>query len=218
MVEDANYGKWLVVYIHLNPVRCRKAGAILYTGNFEDLSKYRWSSHLSWIGKAKPEIKALNLQWLGEWGSTLGDARKAYLRQMQQELSGGEVLDWKLKVEKGLVVGGESFVSRISDALKGRRRETGERVFLGHQKKKRSLLVQTALLKEQDPRIKMWIRVRILGENQVALAKELGYASSSGIFQTLQRLERSRDERVQGKLNEWREKVQSGRLTPNRLD
>ena len=42
---------------------------------------------------------------------------------------------------------------------------------------------------EPDTRVQVWLRVHILGERRVAVARQLGYSDGSAITQILKRLE-----------------------------
>jgi putative transposase len=45
LVEADEYGRWLVEYIHLNPVRPRRRGARIPRERATELARYEWSSH-----------------------------------------------------------------------------------------------------------------------------------------------------------------------------
>ncbi len=205
LVENARYGKWLILYIHLNPVRRRKRGVVTYVGSMEELKRFPWSSHRAWANQAKPAVERLTTKWLGEWSKSPASARKGYLRQMSEELAKRQGLDWKDMVELGLVVGGEDFIEKVGDLLQGKKREMGQSKAGRLARKSRTMLVEKVLAGEKDKRLRIWLRVRLLGEKQVALAKKLGYQSSAGIYQTVRRLEeqRSKDKALNKKLNQW---------------
>jgi hypothetical protein len=73
------------------------------------------------------------------------------------------------------------------------------------ERKSRTALLENVLAKEKDDRLRTWLRVQLLGERQVAVAKELGYSSSAGIYQTVRRLEEQRvnNRILDEKLNGW---------------
>ena len=66
----------LVRYLHLNPGRMRTP---------LDPWRYRWSSHMAYLGKSG-WVKIQSSAVLGELANTVGQARRAYLRFMAEEL------------------------------------------------------------------------------------------------------------------------------------
>ena len=207
LVEDSTYGKWLVLYIHLNPVRRRKNGAAVYVGTFEDVNRFRWSSHRDWIGARKAPLKGLKTDWLAEWGKTAPKARKAYLENVRKELLDSKGLDWKTRIDLGLVAGGEKFLKKVEGLLKGKSRATGGGEGRKLEEREHQKLFRQELEKEKDSRLKLRMRVKILGESQVDLAKEFGYASGAGVYLTVRRLEERsrRDPALSEKLDRWKD-------------
>jgi len=83
LVDADAYAMTLVRYIHLNPVRARRRGKIVYTGTLEQLKIYPLSSHRAWCGLEKPTLKALSGEWLHYWARSAGAARRAYRRDIE---------------------------------------------------------------------------------------------------------------------------------------
>ena len=50
LVEADEYARWLVVYVHLNPVRPRRKGEIIAGERARELDRYEWSSHRDYAG------------------------------------------------------------------------------------------------------------------------------------------------------------------------
>jgi putative transposase len=126
-------------YIHLNPVRISRLGGHeersekatneltteLAKARVEALRNYPWSSYRSYVESAKkPEwlTTAAVLEFLGE-----GTPRKLsnqYRRELEEAAGLGEwETDWKDKVKAMLLVGSQDFMERMSQLLKGDRRE-----------------------------------------------------------------------------------------------
>jgi putative transposase len=126
-------------YIHLNPVRISRLGgheersgkatnaltAELAKARVEALRNYPWSSYRFYVESTKkPEwlTTAAVLEFLGE-----GTPRKLsnqYRRELEESAGLGEwETDWKDKVKAMLLVGSQDFVERMSQLLKGDRRE-----------------------------------------------------------------------------------------------
>ena len=73
LVQADSYLKELIRYIHQNPLRA---------GIVDDLTDYRWSSHLAYLRGRQP--KWLTLNWvLSMFGDTVANARQQYARFMQ---------------------------------------------------------------------------------------------------------------------------------------
>ena len=89
----------------------------------------------------------------------------------------------------GLVAGDEKLEEKVRRLLSGKGKEVG----LEARKKLGQMPLQTSLAKaleaENDLRIKIWMRVKLMGESQVALARELGYTSNVAIHQIAKRVE-----------------------------
>jgi len=105
----------------------------------------------------------------------------------------------------GLAAGGEAFLEEIDELLKGRKRGIGMSEARIMERKNRGALLQKALAEEKDDRLRVWLRVRLLGETRADLAKELGYSGSAGSHQTVPRLEdqRSKNKTPHKKLITW---------------
>jgi putative transposase len=105
----------LVRYLHLNPGRMRTP---------VDPWRYRWSSHIGYLGKSGL-VKIETSVVLGELASTVGQARRAYLRFMAEGKGSGHQSDY-YDVRDQRFLGDETFVERIDErVLGGREIEVG---------------------------------------------------------------------------------------------
>jgi putative transposase len=102
LVDQDGYGLELVRYIHLNPVRA---------GMVTEAAAYLWSGHRAYLGQKA--LAWLTTDWvLGQFGATVGVARRRYAQFVadgageghRQDLYGGE--------HDPRVVGEEDFVAR----------------------------------------------------------------------------------------------------------
>lgn len=183
-VQSGLYGRKLLLYIHLNPVRSQRKGKILYVGGLEDLDRFRWSSHRAYSLKEEPAVKGMSLQWREEWGRKPKEAAHAYRNQLKGILQNHEILE-----RSGWFWGEESFASQLGRILKGKGKESGAKEYKELLLGKRKESLRPLLQNEPDERIKTWARVRWLGERPVDLAREKGYRDGGSILQIVKRVE-----------------------------
>ena len=96
----------LVRYIHLNPARLRKP---------LDPWKYRWSSHRVYLGQ-KPNVGVDTDAVLRHLERTVGKARAAYLRFMEEGLGGGHEEKYYQAIDQRFL-GDETFVDKVSTKI-----------------------------------------------------------------------------------------------------
>ena len=94
----------LVRYIHLNPGRLRDP---------EDPWRYRWSSHAAYLGKAGP-VKVDTQEILGQLGSRLGAATRAYERFMEDGMKQGHEEKYYQTLDQRFL-GDEEFVKEVAE-------------------------------------------------------------------------------------------------------
>ncbi|MGH7772196.1 MAG: transposase [Candidatus Binatia bacterium] len=94
----------LVRYIHLNPARVEHA---------QDPWKYRWSSHQGYLGEHTP-VKVEAAFVLEQFGATLGQARRAYMKFMEEGIGLGHVERFYETVDQRFL-GDERFVEQIEN-------------------------------------------------------------------------------------------------------
>lgn len=189
LVDADTYASTLVRYIHLNPVRRRSRGQVIYTGRWENLQTYRWSSHRSWTGMEKPLIEGQSFEWLRYWGRRLPEARKAYRLDIQQELRRKTGVDWKSCVLCGLVAGGEDLLERVENLLQRKPDAISAAWKLEERAARRRVIAEELLAQETDRRWRIWLRVEGKGEKRVDVARDLGYRDGGSVLQILKRLE-----------------------------
>jgi REP element-mobilizing transposase RayT len=93
----------LVRYIHLNPARLR---------NGRDPWKYRWSSHRAYLG-ANTKVRIASDLVLGEMAKKVGQARRAYVKFMEEGLAGGHEQKYYQTIDQRFL-GDETFVEKVS--------------------------------------------------------------------------------------------------------
>jgi hypothetical protein len=188
LVDAEAYARTLVGYIHFNPIRSKRSGENVFVGGMKELSEYRWSSHLDYMGLRIKPLVPWDRSWLDYWGSRPEQARRNYKDWVIKSL-GQSPEDWRDCVSHGLVAGGEDLVSRVllllakkQDALSGKWKRTA-----GKNLDNARLLAH--LETEQDRDIVLWVRRRLMGERAADLAREFGYRSGSSITNTVNRVE-----------------------------
>ncbi len=115
LVDQDSYGLELVRYLHLNPVRSGMVG---------DAADYPWSAHRAYLGQES--LAWLTTDWvLGQFGSTVGIARRRYARFVADGASQGHRADLYGGEHDSRVVGQEDFVARsVSVEILGTRPPT----------------------------------------------------------------------------------------------
>jgi len=212
LVEADAYGRRLVTYIHLNPVRPRDKSKPIPADRREELEAYPWSSHGVYSGRrGKQAIPPwLSLEWLWYFGRSYGPARRAYRRDIANSF-GRRVSDPFAELRGGLVLGGEDLWARARQCIgQGDGRE--EIRWSRHADQDQVWAALAPLLQEEpDPRVQIWARVRLGGQRLVDVAQQYGYTDGSGVHRVLQRLEaRCVDDRaLAAKLKRLRGKAQN---------
>ena len=96
----------LVRYIHLNPARLKHP---------QDPWNYRWSSHRGYLGQGTPvEVKAELV--LGQFGPSLVQARRAYLKFIEEGIDLGHV-DRFYEIVDQRFLGDDEFVEQLDKRL-----------------------------------------------------------------------------------------------------
>jgi putative transposase len=188
LVEADEYARWLVEYVHLNPVRPRKRGERIPAERAKELAGYEWSSHRDYAGLRRRAPGWLCLDWLAYWGRSRRAAQAQYRRAIWQAFGQAVSNPWA-GLRRGLVLGGEELYEKTCALLEkkggleeARWTETGEATEVRAR-------VNKLIEAEGDERIKIWARVRLGGERGVDLGREYGYGDGSGVTQVVRRLE-----------------------------
>ncbi len=188
VVEADAYARWLVEYVHLNPVRPRQRNGPIASAQQKELRTYRWSSHLDYAGLRRPKGEWLCLDWLAYWGHDRREAQRAY-REAVRHWFGRKVNNPWEQLRGALVLGGEDLYQRVrvlaeqKGDLEAARWTRCEETGAIRQR------VRRLVAREEDDRVKLWARIRLGGERGVEVGREHGYADSSGVTQTVKRLE-----------------------------
>jgi len=202
LVEADEYGRWLVEYVHLNPVRPRRAHTPLPIERAQDLDAFDWSSHRDYAGlRAKP-AEWLCLDWLAYWGMDRRAAQTAYRHEINRWFTGEKASPWE-RLRAGLVLGGDALLARVCAMVEGKQgldetRWTRTQTTSTLRQRLRDLLAQ-----ETDDRVKIWTRVKLGGERPYDIAREYGYRDQSGVGQLLKRLDKTaaKDPNLRSKLD-----------------
>jgi len=189
IIDSSTYGKCLLLYVHLNPVRSRKLKEVSYHGGLQELEAFRWSSHRVYAGLAAASIQGLDTSWLSEWGRSQRLAQQRYRKAIKTELGARDAFDWKIQLSMGLVAGENALLAKVKRLLSGKGRKVGAKEIKKLEKQGRHQRLQPLLEKEEDERVRVWARVRLLGERPVDLARERGYRDGGSILQIVKRME-----------------------------
>lgn len=208
LIDADEYGRWLVEYVHLNPVRPRSKRVGLSAERAAELDQYEWSSHRDYAGLRNKPADWLCLDWLAYWGTDRHEAQEAYRAEIGRWFGGEKVSPWE-RLRGGLVLGGEELWARAKRLIENKQgleeAQWTARQATGSLKERVRQLVSA----ESDDRVKIWARVRLGGERPVEVAREFGYRNQSGITQVLRRLEEAakKDAELRRKLESLKNQV-----------
>jgi REP element-mobilizing transposase RayT len=188
LVEADEYARWLVEYVHLNPVRPRKKGEPVPPERAKELAQYRWSSHRAYAGLERRPASWLCLDWLAYWGRTRREGQREY-RQALGRAFGREVSNPWQRLRRGLVLGGEELLRKSEQLLEKKGGVEEARWTQTEETARVRARVKTLIEAERDERVMIWARVRLGNERGVDVAREMGYRSSSAITMLVRRLE-----------------------------
>jgi len=190
LVEADEYGRWLIEYIHLNPVRPRRRGGIIPRERAAELARYEWSSHRDYAGLRRKPVAWLCQDWLAYWGGSRRAAQSEYRRAIGRAF-GQSVSDPWEQLRHGLVLGSQELYDRTRALIANKR---------GQEEARWCRLEEAAAIRQRvrelvgsltDERVRIWARVRLGGERGVELAREYGYRSGAGVTLLVRRLEAS---------------------------
>lgn len=188
LVEADEYARWLVEYVHLNPVRPRDRGAPIPVELAQVLARYPWSSHLDYAGRRKKSAAWLCLDWLTYWGQTRRAAQTEYRKAVRRAFGQAAGNPWQ-HLRRGLVLGSEELWEKTQRLMESKGGLEEVRWTATEEVAQRRQRVRQLVEKETDERVKIWARVRLGGERGVELAREYQYRAGSGVTMLARRLE-----------------------------
>jgi len=194
LVEEDAYAISLMRYIHLNPVRTRALREAGWREKRRMVKAYKWSSHRFHAGLARP-LEWLKPDWLRYYGSRMAEAQAAYSQDVSRALENRDEMatPWT-NLRGGLVLGGKALWDKTKTVLAGKGGQEEIPWSRGQDRKEQKGVWQKKINAEPDPRWKVWLRVRALGERKADVARELGYRDGSSVLQIIKRLEKRAQE------------------------
>jgi putative transposase len=194
LVDAEQYGRELVRYVHLNPVRPRKKTEPVPPERARELDAYPWSSHRAYAGRsAKPEW--LCLDWLSGWGKRVGAAQRAYRKAMAEVFGRVVPSPWE-DLRGGLVLGREELWEKTRKLVRAKEAEEELRWTERQGARRVQRAVRELVRAEADEAVRIWARVRLGGERRSEVAGEVGYGDASGVTHAVKRVEgKAREDR-----------------------
>jgi len=109
----------------------------------------------------------------------------------------------------GLVLGGDKLWEKAQKLIAQENGKEHLHWKQHHGQKPLEVQIRKMVEQQKDPRLRLWIRVRLGGEKHVDLAHEEGYRDGSGVYRVVTRLERAAevDRRLKKELEELRRSV-----------
>lgn len=188
IVDADEYARWLVVYVHLNPVRPGSKQQPLDPSRAGELAAFPWSSHRDYAGLRSRPAPWLDLGWLRYWGRSRARARREYRDDVRRAFDQG-LADPFADLRGGLVLGGERLWDTVSALVRAKTGESEAEWARTEEMCARRERVRRLVAGEPDRRIRIWARRRLGEERGSDLAREFGYAHASGVTHLLIRLD-----------------------------
>jgi len=188
IVDADDYARQLVCYVHLNPVRPRDKNTIIPADRQPALDRWRWSSHLAYLGRA-PVPTWLCTDWLAFFGRTREQARRNYEKLIGEAFGNCVQSPWD-KLRGGLALGNDAFQKRV-DSLVSQKAGQEEVKWTGRAERgtQRSTAAATLAARQSERSWQVWVRVHLGGERRIDIARAYGYKDGSAITQILKRLQ-----------------------------
>jgi putative transposase len=188
LVESDVYGRWLVEYVHLNPVRPRQRGRSIPPESASELARYEWSSHRDYAGMRRQSPSWLCADWLTHWGRSRLEARAEYRKTIRRAFGQPVRNPWD-QLRRGLVLGSQELYDQARTLIAGKAGQEEARWTQAEEDAAIRQRVRQLVESVVDKRVKIWARVRLGGERGVELAREYGYRSGAGVTLLVRRLE-----------------------------
>jgi len=177
LVDAEEYGRWLVRYVHYNPVRPRDRHSPIPPERKADLEAYRWSSHRVYAGLERPPVWLCD-EWLRLWGRTRKEAQREYRLEMAAGFGKPVSSPWD-QLRGGLVLGSENLWQRARRLMGGKAADEEVRWTKSEGAEDTRARVKRLLDGERDARVQIWARVRLGGERGRRVAAEFGYGTAA---------------------------------------
>jgi REP-associated tyrosine transposase len=187
LVEADQYARWLVIYLHLNPVRPRRRGEAIALERAKELDRYEWSSHRDYLGLRKAS-DWLCTDWVRYWGASSSEAQRQYRREVALAFAKPVESPWE-ELRGGLVLGGDRLWKRARAGIERAKRVEEAQWTRRQTVKEVQIQVRELVKSEADDRVKIWARIRLGGERGVDVASEYGYRDGAGVAHVVRRLE-----------------------------
>ena len=159
LVDAEEYGRWLVRYVHYNPVRPRDRHSPIPPERKADLEAYRWSSHRVYAGLERPPVWLCD-EWLRLWGRTRKEAQREYRLEMAAGFGKPVSSPWD-QLRGGLVLGSENLWQRARRLMGGKAADEEVRWTKSEGAEDTRARVKRLLDGERDARVQIWARVRL---------------------------------------------------------
>jgi hypothetical protein len=191
VIDAEDYARQLLCYVHLNPVRPRDKNAIVPLERRAALEKYRWSSHLAYLGRA-PALPWLCTDWLAFFGRSRVESRRVYQKLMDEAFGKRAESPWE-QLRWGLALGKRALQERVRSLL-SQKAGREELKWLAHSEHGNTRREAAALLatRQRERPLQVWARVCLGGERRVDVARAYGYKDGSAITHILKKLESRR--------------------------
>lgn len=210
LIDSDQYAQSVITYTHLNPVRPRDKRKPIPADCLRVLDRYVWSSHRAYAGQIEgPRVSPwLCLEWLSYFGRNRPHAHANYRRMIRAMIGSAAKSPWD-ELRDNLVLGGDGLWSKARALI---RQSRGQEELQWSKRAGYEAIarwIDEQVVREPDPRIQMWLLVKLGGRRTSDVARMYGYRYASGVHQAVKRLlERARqDLQLAAALEEYKERL-----------
>jgi REP element-mobilizing transposase RayT len=205
LIEADEYARWLVEYLHLNPVRPTNKRQRLEPARQEELKRYRWSSHADYAGLRRQTPAWLCLEWQRYWGRSKREAVAEYRKAVRQAFGRVVSSPWE-QVRRGLILGSDALYDQVKQRIEQHAGLQEARWTVTEDQQRVTRRVKELVANEPDRRIQIWARVCLGAERSIEVARERGYRDGSAVRQIIKRLDAAAqtDRKIRNQLDHLR--------------
>ena len=188
IIDERGYARFLISYLHLNPIRSRINGKPRITQPPELLETFPWSSHAVYTGQRRPP-PWLNTDWLSFWGQG-HSAHQLYQEEIQAHIRRSALDDPWIQLQDGFILAQGPTLEEIRRKLKKEPASAEVRLRGQSPAADRTELVRQRAKGLTNETLGLWLRCNFTGEKKIGIARDYGLKSTGAISSRLRTLQK----------------------------